>query len=140
MSPATLQAGRPLKPTIIYDGQYRFCLKQVDRIRGRDTAGVFDYRPRQDPGLDERFPQITHGDFNTGLRLIERDGSVHVGADGFYHIARRLPRVQLLAWLYRVPGLKQVFRGMYAWVAKNRYKLAGKCEEGDACRLDTPQS
>ena len=134
-APASAHIGRPDKPTVIYDGQCGFCLKQVGRIRRRDTAGVFDYRPRQEPGLDERFPQITHGDFNTGLRLIEPDGQVQVGADGVYHMARRLPRLWLLAWLYRVPGLKQIFAAMYAWVARNRYKLAGRCEEGDACRL-----
>lgn len=129
-----MEVGRPAKPTIVYDGQCRFCLKQIERIRRRDRRGRFDYRARQEAGLEQEFPQITQGDFNTGLRLIETDGSVHVGADGVYHIARGLPRLWMAAWLYRVPGLKQVFRGIYAWIARNRFKLAGKCDDSGACR------
>lgn len=58
-------------------------------------------------------------------------------AAGVYHNAD-LPRLRAVAWVYHVPGLKHVFRGMYVWVAKSRYKLAAQCEEGDACRVDTP--
>ncbi len=127
----------PERPTIVYDGQCRFCLRQVDRIRGRDRAGVFDFMPKQTPGLAERFPQLAGEDFNTGLRLVDVDGRVHVGADGVYEIARRLPVWRSAAWLYRVPGLRQIFRGLYGLVARNRYRLAGRCEEGDACRMDS---
>ena len=30
-----------------------------------------------------------------------------------------------LAWLYRVPGLKQIEDAAYTWIAANRYKLPG---------------
>ena len=134
--PAADPLGKPAKPTIIFDGECRFCRKQVDRIRLYDRHNLFDYVPRQTEGLDDRFPQLREGDFNTGLRLIEPDGAVSIGADGIYQIARRLPRLWMVAWLYRVPGLTGVFRRMYGWIARNRFKLAGKCAPGDAaCRL-----
>jgi predicted DCC family thiol-disulfide oxidoreductase YuxK len=126
----------PERPTIVYDGQCRFCLGQIERIRRRDRGGVFEFLPRQSPELEQRFPQLAGDDFNTGLRLVDQGGKVHVGADGVYEIARRVPLWRSAAWLYRVPGLRQIFRGMYGLMAKNRYRLAGRCEEGDACRID----
>jgi predicted DCC family thiol-disulfide oxidoreductase YuxK len=119
------------RPVIIFDGQCPFCQKQIARIRARDPRNIFEYTPRQTPGLDQRFPILTQGDFNTGMRLIRPDGTIAVGADAVYEIARQLPAYRAAAWLYRVPVLKQIFRGLYAWVAKNRYKLAEK--SGQVC-------
>ncbi len=123
------------KDVIVYDGQCRFCQKQVERIRRWDSRSRFEYVPRQTPGLDERFPQLAQGDFNTGMRLIGEAGSVYVGADAVYQIATRLPRSRWIAWVYRVPVLHQLARGLYAWVAKNRQSLGGSCEDG-ACQID----
>lgn len=124
--------GYPDRPTIIYDGDCRFCRKQAERIRFRAAAGTFDYVPRQEPGLEDRLPQIRQGDFNSGMRLVHPDGAVSVGADAVYEIARRLTPHRYLAWLYRVPGLKQVCRGIYALIARNRMKLSRRCSD-DSC-------
>lgn len=119
----------------MYDGQCPFCLRQVERIKLRDCNGVFEYVPRQTDDLERRFPMLAEGDFNSGMRLVHGDGSVSVGADAVYEIARRLPVWRAGAWLYRVPGLRAIFRALYAWVARNRYRLAPKCEDG-ACRIE----
>ena len=118
------------RPVVVYDGECPFCLKQVDTMKRRDPDGVFEFQPRQEPGLDQRFPQITEGDFNSGMRLIHRDGSVSVGADAIYEIARLLRGWKYLAWVYRVPVLKSFCRASYAWIARNRYRFAKKCEDG----------
>ncbi|HIG17023.1 MAG TPA: DUF393 domain-containing protein, partial [Candidatus Handelsmanbacteria bacterium] len=89
-------------PAIIYDGECRFCLWSMGRIRKFARDGQFEYIPRQTPGLDDRFPVLSQSDFNTGLRLIHADGTVHVGADGVYEIYRRLSPFHLIAWIYRV--------------------------------------
>jgi predicted DCC family thiol-disulfide oxidoreductase YuxK len=129
----------PGRPAIVYDGQCPFCLRQVERIQSRDRAGLFEYIPRQAAGLEDRFPQLRQGDFNTGMRLVHTDGSVSVGADAVYQIARRLPGWRTMAWLYRVPGLRLLFRAAYAWIARNRYRLAGSCED-EACQTPGPGS
>ena len=128
--------GQPQKPVVVYDGECRFCLKQVGRLQGRDDQEIFEYVPRQAEGLDDRFPDLSEGDFNTGLRLIQTDGQIIVGADAIYRIAGKLRGYRHLAWLYRIPGLCWLLRRAYAWVAKNRYKLAGRapCEDG-ACKI-----
>ena len=126
-------------PAIIYDGECRFCLWSVGRIRRTAREGQFEFLPRQQPGLDERFPMLAQSDFNTGLRLIHADGTVHVGADGVYEIYRRLAPYHLVAWIYRLPLFKQAFRLGYAIVARNRHRFGrispdSACD-GDACDL-----
>jgi predicted DCC family thiol-disulfide oxidoreductase YuxK len=129
MSEATASA-QSARFVVIYDGECPFCRKQVARIKLHDKAGVFDYTPRQEPGLEQRYPTLAEGDFNTGMRLIHPSGSIDVGADAVYQIARRLSLWKHLAWLYRVPVLHQAARAIYGAIAKYRYKLARRCDTG----------
>ena len=125
------------RPVVVYDGECRFCIDQIERIRHLDRASRFEYVPRQQAGLVERFPVLAQSDFNTGMRLILTDGQVFVGADSLYQIARRLPAVSMIAWLYCLPGIKQAARLVYAWIAANRRRLGRSCEAG-ACRPGKP--
>jgi predicted DCC family thiol-disulfide oxidoreductase YuxK len=120
---------------IIYDGACPFCLKQVARIQRRDPGRIFEYVPRQTPGLEQRYPRLAEGEFITGMRLVHPDGRISVGADAVYGIARRLRPWRYAAWLYRVPGLRQLARAAYAWVAANRQRLGRSCDDG-ACRVE----
>jgi len=130
MTPRPHPERAPSRPVIVYDGDCPFCLKHVDGMKRRDSGNVFEYQPRQAPGLEERFPRITEGDFNSGMRLIDTDGSISIGADAVYNIARRLDGWRHLAWMYRIPLLNSICRGAYAWIARNRYRLAKKCDHG----------
>lgn len=126
-------------PAIIYDGQCRFCLWSIGRIRRLAREGQFEYLPRQQRGLDERFPILAQSDFNTGLRFIHADGTVHVGADGVYEIYRRLTPFHLIAWVYRLPLLTWVFRLGYSLIARNRHRFGRvssdlNCDD-EACSL-----
>lgn len=123
-------------PVLVYDGECNFCRRSVERIRKRDAAGAIECVPRQADGLTDRYPQLLEGDFNTGMRLIEPDGTVHVGADAMYHVMRELPRWRRLAWLYNVPGIHWLSRKVYAWIAANRYRLAGRSCESGACKIN----
>jgi predicted DCC family thiol-disulfide oxidoreductase YuxK len=123
------------RPVVVYDGECPFCLKHVDRMQRCDRGKTFEYQPRQASGLEDRFPRLAEGDFNSGMRLIDPDGSISVGADAIYNIARQLDGWKYLAWLYRVPGFNAVCRACYAWIARNRYRLAEKCEDG-VCEME----
>lgn len=120
------------RPTIIYDGECRFCTWSADRIRKLDRRESFEVLPRQQPGLDYRFPILTQSDFNTGLRLIHLDGRIDVGADAVYQIYRTLPPYQLIAWVYRLPLLHHVFRLGYWFIARYRHHL-GRIDPALAC-------
>lgn len=127
---STVQPAERSRPVVVYDGACPFCRRQVEKMRARDEHGVFEYVPRQAEGLEQRFPQLAAGDFNNGMRLVHPDGAVSIGADAVYHIARRLRGWRRLAWLYRVPGFGTICRWGYAWIAKNRYRLAKSCDTG----------
>lgn len=119
---------------VVYDGECAFCRTQIERMRRKDKLGCFDFVPRQTPGLDDRFPQLKEGDFDTGMRLIQPGGRVHVGADAVYEISRRLPVWRRVAWVYRVPGIHALARWTYAWIAAHRRSLGRTCDDG-ACRI-----
>jgi predicted DCC family thiol-disulfide oxidoreductase YuxK len=119
------------KPVIVYDGECRFCQWSVRRIRQLDRREQFEFVPRQSAGLDARFPILAKSDFNTGLRLIEDAGAVHVGADAIYQIYRSLPPYNLVAWLYRVPPFTQFGRLGYSIIARNRHRFGRtECDTG----------
>jgi len=127
------------KPVVIYDGECPFCIDQIKRIRSWDRDSCFEYVARQTPGIDARFPVLQSVDFNKGMRLIEPEGQMFAGADALYHIFRRLPATNGIAWLYNVPGITQIARAVYAWIAANRKSLGKTCETG-ACDIDTAKS
>ncbi len=123
---------------VVYDGECPFCQRQIARIRRRDSLDKFEYLPRQDAGLTDRFPALADGDFDTGMRLIRPDGRIYVGADSVYHIARQLPAWRWFAWLYRIPGIHAVARAAYAWVAARRQSLSRNCND-DTCAVPVTQ-
>jgi predicted DCC family thiol-disulfide oxidoreductase YuxK len=116
------------KPTIIYDGQCQFCSGQIDKIKRLAPEDSYNYLPRQLPNLLDKFPQLSGEDFNTGLRLINNKGRVSVGADAVYEIYKTLTPYKYIAWIYQLPACKQLCKGVYRLIAKNRNRLKGKCD------------
>jgi predicted DCC family thiol-disulfide oxidoreductase YuxK len=128
------QSEGPARPIVVYDGDCSFCRSQVERMKRFDPTGRLEYLPRQTAGLEQRFPKLAHPDFNVGMRLIDSDASISVGADALYQIARRLNGVKYVAWLYRVPIMTQICRFGYARIAARRLRLAQTCQT-DTCEV-----
>ncbi len=120
----------PRKSTLVYDGHCSFCRRWVSRIAHRDRGGTFELVARQTEGLTKRFPKLAEGDFNSGMRLITPDDTIHIGADAAYQIACRLRYWRWIAWLYHVPGIHSLTRAVYAWIAANRQSLGEECDDG----------
>lgn len=114
---------------VVYDEDCPFCRKQMAWVRSRDKQEQFEFVASQAPGLADRFPLLEGQDLDTGLRLLQPDGSVLSSADAVHGIARGLPRWRWIAWLYRVPGLHAVARKLYAWIAAHRHALARSRDE-----------
>ena len=112
-----------MRGTVVFDGSCSFCQSQIQRFRRLTIPGDFEFLPRQTPGLADRFPALQDGEFATGMRFVAKDGSISVGADAVYQIARGMRGVRFVAWLYQVPGVRGVARIAYGWVARNRQRL-----------------
>jgi predicted DCC family thiol-disulfide oxidoreductase YuxK len=123
------------KPTIIYDGECRFCIARVNNVRSLDKNDRFDYLPRQNPLSESRFPQIRGVSLEDGLLLVQPgDPKIYVAADAVYEIIKELPGLKLIAPLYHVPGIKQLVQLGYRLVAMNRRRLGQVCDNG-VCKL-----
>jgi predicted DCC family thiol-disulfide oxidoreductase YuxK len=122
---------------LVYDGNCGFCRRGIAAVPRRDRSAQFIYLPRQTPGIEERYPQLGIGDFEKGMRLIEPDGTMHIGADAIYQIASRLPYFRRFSWLYHLPVARCLTRRLYAWIAANRMKLSQYCKNDSTCELFT---
>ena len=119
--------------TVIYDGDCQFCCRWVDRMRACDEQQQLQFIPRQSPESERRFPQIKDIALDEGILFVEPSGTVHVAADAMYQIGKRLPGWRSIAWLYRIPVIKQATQVAYRSVAINRKHLG--CNS-DHCKLD----
>ncbi|MCX7014380.1 MAG: DUF393 domain-containing protein [Candidatus Sumerlaeota bacterium] len=122
---STAPPASPQPPSclILYDGDCAFCRRRIAMIQRLDRAGRFEYAPMQDRAIRSRFSHVDPLEPRWGLRLIDEQGRIAVGADGVYEICRRLPRLQRLAWVYRVPGLRGLLRAAYWLIARHRRRL-----------------
>lgn len=118
------------KPVVVYDGECSFCIQQVENFKSLDSNEEIEYVPRQDPTIASRFPILTDSKFDSGMRFVRADGSVDVGADAVYQIAKRLPAYKPLAWIYTLPVFKQIARAIFGFISANRQRLAAKKKSG----------
>lgn len=122
---------KPDPAIIVYDGNCRFCIRQMRWIQARDSRQVFEFVPSNSDGLFDRFPCLREQNLNSGLRVILSPDEVAAGSDAVHAIARRLPRWRYLAWIYNIPGTKPLWQAAYAWIAARRYRWAQRCD--DSC-------
>lgn len=123
----------PARPVIIYDGECNFCISGIRRIRDRDKTDQFLYTPKQTQDLHALYPQLLEIESNAGMRLIDHAGRVHCGADAVYQIYRRIGKFRYITWIYPVPVIKTLLKGIYLIISKNRSRLGRTKCESDRC-------
>jgi predicted DCC family thiol-disulfide oxidoreductase YuxK len=74
------------------------------------------------------------------MQLITPDGRVYHGFEAGVRAAATRNFVGWLAYVYYLPGLRQLCDWLYALIAANRYRLMGKVDlehecEGGTCSL-----
>jgi predicted DCC family thiol-disulfide oxidoreductase YuxK len=73
------------------------------------------------------------------MHLVKPDGRIFRGAEAIAQALATRPLFAWVAWVYYLPGLRQLFDSLYAYVAANRYRFWTKsipsdCASG-ACRI-----
>jgi predicted DCC family thiol-disulfide oxidoreductase YuxK len=121
-------------PTLLYDGTCPFCTAQAERLR-RFGRGRVRIESAYAPGVRERFPMVPQEGVMGEIKLVEADGRVLGGAAA---IARTLEHgggaLGLLARLYHVWPIRAVADAGYRVIARNRARLAGRCDDGSCER------
>lgn len=133
-SPCHVVTARPHHDTVLYDGQCRFCRGQIAILRRLDPAGRLRFLSLHDPAAQTEFPELDPDDLSREMHVVDTMGRCRAGAEAVRYLSRRLPLLWPLAVPLHVPGSLRFWRWLYGVVARNRYRLAGRCDEG-TCRV-----
>ncbi len=127
-------AARPAHDTVIYDGDCRFCRSQIALLRRLDATRRLAFVSLHDPAVARDFPEIPREQLLARMYVVDRAGRARGGAAAVRSLTRRLPLLWPLALPLHVPGSLPLWEAAYAMVARNRYRIAGRCDDG-SCRI-----
>ena len=108
--------------TYLYDGACPICVSEVDGLRRRDAHGNLCLVDISAPSFDAARYGRTRQELLTRMHAIDGEGHTLVAMDA----VRAAYRAVGLGWLVaptRWPLLKPLFDRLYAWIARNRYRL-----------------
>ena len=128
-------ADRPDADVVIYDGDCGICTAQVQKLPWWDCQGKLAYLSLHDPEVAARFPDLPHERMMQEMVIVDHRGGRHWGPAAIRYLTRRLRRLWWAAPVLYFPGSMFVWRPLYRWIARNRYRLSGSdCATG-ACQL-----
>jgi predicted DCC family thiol-disulfide oxidoreductase YuxK len=139
-----LQTTASKKTIVLYDGHCRFCTVNVGKLLALARRGAIEALSFQEPGVLDRFPGLSYDECMRAMQLITPEGRVFSGFEAAVRAVATRPLLGWFAYLYYLPGLRQLCDLAYSWIARNRYRLmkksviAGACEEG-SCSLHAHQ-
>ena len=116
-------------PTLLYDGHCNFCRRQAATLRDL-TGNRIQLVSFHEPGVLVRFPRVTREACEQAMQLILPDGRIFAGAAAAAEAARFHPVLRWVSPLYYLPGIRQISDGVYRWVARNRFRFGGRCQDG----------
>jgi predicted DCC family thiol-disulfide oxidoreductase YuxK len=129
-------AERPESDVVVYDGDCRICTTQVRKLPWWDCQGRLSYLSLHDPEVARRFPDLTHERMMQEMVIVDRYGNRHWGPEAIRYLTRRLRRLWWAAPFLYFPGSMLLWRPLYRWIARNRYRLSGTaCDDGGTCAL-----
>jgi predicted DCC family thiol-disulfide oxidoreductase YuxK len=124
-----------MQPTILYDGTCRFCTAQASRLQ-RLSRGRVAIESTYAPGVRARYPELPSEGAVGEIKLADADGRMLGGAAA---IARALEigggPLGWLARAYHLPLVGPVADRVYVQIAKRRYRISGRCQDG-SCAVD----
>jgi predicted DCC family thiol-disulfide oxidoreductase YuxK len=134
----------PGRHVVLYDGHCKFCTPAAKKLAALARPGVLDLVSFQEPGALDRFPGLTHEVCMRQMLLVAPDGRVYGGFEAAVRAVATRPVLGLPAYVYYLPGVRQLCDAVYALVAANRYRLLGKAAaagecEGGTCSLHFPR-
>ena len=111
-----------MKLTYLYDGACPICAGEVDGLRRRDRDGNLRLVDISAPAFDASRYGRTLGELMSRMHAIDGEGRTLLAMDA----VRAAYAAVGLGWLVAPTGwpvLKPLFDRLYAWIARNRYRL-----------------
>lgn len=109
---------------LIYDDTCPICLASIEKLRQTDTLGLVEAVPLSDPKLPHGKNIPSEHELRNAVHLFDDTGKMYRGADAVARLMSIFPKSAWLGKLMQLPGVRQVARGVYALVAKNRVNLS----------------
>jgi predicted DCC family thiol-disulfide oxidoreductase YuxK len=122
---------------VLFDGHCRFCTRSAKAIARRFGTDKVTTRDFQEPEVLADYPGVTHEACMKRIHLVTPEGRVFAGAEAFARLFATVRIVGPVAFLYYVPGLRQLAELTYTLVARARYRLFGRTQQcdGGTCHL-----
>ena len=125
--------GRHARGWLFFDADCRFCTKIA-----RWLAPIMERRgmalaPLQDPRVAELLG-LSHDGLMREMQFLMIDGRRYGVADAAVELARKIWWAVPLVWFSKMPGMMDVLRKGYRWVAANRKCAATQCPAGQNSR------
>jgi predicted DCC family thiol-disulfide oxidoreductase YuxK len=116
----------PVRGWVFYDGKCPLCRRSIVRWGPLFRRRGFDFAPLQMEWVRQRLG-LQPGELPAEMKLQLRDGSLFGGVESWVVLARTVWWLWPFAMAVRLPGLHALARGVYRWVAANRYCLGDVC-------------
>jgi len=114
---------------LIYDGQCLFCIRSLKIFRAVDVKDVLRFYDAHNIALmEEKFPELSHADFDNAMFAVTEDRQVFRGFFAFRRMIWSSPLTWVLVPLFYFPGAGWLGSCLYAWVARNRLKFGCRSE------------
>jgi len=115
------------RPTLIYDGDCRFCAAVQRLVRRWDRRGRVEYIPSQDAVIPSRFPGLSFAGCTEAMHLVDAHGRDWQGAEAVRELLKILPLGRSIGWVFLVPGAPWIAARAYRVIARHRYFWGRTC-------------
>ncbi len=123
---------------VIYDGECRFCRRQIAWLRRLDVRRQLAFLSLHSPEVARRYDDLSHEQLMSEMAVVTRDGDRYFGASALRYLTKQLPTLWCFMPLLHIPGSLPLWSWLYGQVARRRY-LFGRvesCAEG-TCKIHT---
>ena len=127
-SEMTDHKGRHARGWLFYDAECDFCTRIARLLATRMRHRQLGVAPLQDARVISLLG-LPADELLLAVRYLAPDGSQHAGAEALVELAREFWWARPLVWISRVPGLMQLLRASYSWVARHRKCHSEICEQ-----------
>jgi predicted DCC family thiol-disulfide oxidoreductase YuxK len=125
--------GRHARGWLFFDADCKFCTRTARWLAPILQKRNLAIAPLQDRRVSELLG-ITQEELFREIQFLLSDGKRSGGADALVALAREISWAAPLVWLSKLPGMMEILRKGYRWVAANRECAATNCPAGEVSR------
>ncbi|HEX7697156.1 MAG TPA: DUF393 domain-containing protein [Candidatus Acidoferrum sp.] len=125
--------GRHARGWLFFDAECRFCTRTARWIAPILERRGMALAPLQDPRVGALLG-LPREDLMREMQFLPSDGNRFGGADAAVALAREIWWARPLLWISKIPGMMEILRKGYRWVAASRSCAAVSCPASGTSR------